>query len=413
MTDVAERRTADGVPTRFREAEERGRRLGRGLRRFGHLDGHVDEQLMSRIAVALTERDEPAAALAEAIRRRGGDPGRVSHAQLREALRDGVAPPEAPQPLHDFLAAAAPPAWVDWDLVEQGAALFRRLSTNAADVLLQLSLIGGYRFGGPTELLIATGGLTGKQTLRRLAETQHWATSIDSAESVRPGGEGWRLTLHVRVMHALVNAAYEDRWDIARWGLPVNMADMAGTLGLFDGTVLLGCRGLGVPIPTGDAHAYLHLWRYVGWLMGVHPDFLTDDEHERHRINYHLLLAAPDVTPAGSGLARAAVAAQRTRDYPGWPGPLAAWRGRYEEERLLSMLTVFLGPASMRDLGLPARPPWAFGQRVLVNLWRYRVRGALPGGRERLDRAGRTNRDRVIASYFRGTPPDLASLGAD
>lgn len=218
------------------------------------------------------------------------------------------------------------------------------------------------------------------------------------------------MTVHVRVMHALVNARLADRWDVARWGLPINMADLAGTLGLFDGTVLLGCRALGVPIPAADAHAYMHLWRYVGWLLGVHPDFLTEDEHERHRINYHLLLAAADVTPAGPALARATVAAQRTRRYAGWPGPLGGLRGRIEEERVLSMLSLFLGHASMRDLGLPLRPPWAPAQRLLANAWDYRLRALLPGGVERLDAAGRANRRRVLDSYFQGTAPDVAAL---
>ena len=280
------------LPSRFREAETRGVKLGRGLCRFGRISDVVDERLMARIGAALLERDEPAAALAHAIQMRAGEPGKVTHAQLRAALREGSdAVPDAPAALHEFIALiTAVPDWVDWALVDRGSRLFARMGSNAADVLLQLSLVGGYRFGGPTDLLVATGGLTGSRTRRRLGETQHWAAALFNPGALRPGAEAWRLTVHVRVMHALLNARFEPKWDVERWGLPINQADQAGTLGLFDATALLGCRALGVPISAADSHAFMHMWKYVGWLMGVHPDFLTDDERERHRINRRKLV---------------------------------------------------------------------------------------------------------------------------
>lgn len=411
-TSTVRYETATALPSRFREAEQRGVRLGRGLRRFGRVRGPVDERLMARIGAALLERDEPGAALAHAIRMRAGEPGRVTHAQLRLALRDGIdAVAEASEALRDFIELViAVPDWVDWELVDRGARLFTRMGPNAADVLLQLSLIGGYRFGGATDLLVATGGLTGGRTRRRLAETQHWATTLSSAENLRPGGEAWRLTVHVRVMHALINAAFEDRWDVSRWGLPINQADQAGTLGLFDGTVLIGCRAMGVPISEEEGHAFMHMWKYVGWLLGVDPDFLTDDEWERHRINYHILLAAPGVSQAGPSLARAVYESQASRHFPGWPGPLQPLRGRLEQERLLGMLTVFLGLEGMRELALPVRPPWPFAYIVPLNLWRYRIRGRGAAGERRLEEWGREFTQWLLGTYFDGDGAGVAEL---
>lgn len=393
--------SAPVLPSRYREAERRGYQLGWGLRRLGRVDETLDARLLERIGAALLERDEAGAALAHAIRMRAGA-GRVTHAQLRTALSDGIAAVADPPPaLVEFMALVSDvPDWVDWGLVERGAAMFTRLGRNAADILLQLSLIGGYRFGGPSDLLVATGGLTGRQTRRRLAETQEWASSLTSADALRPGGEGWRLTVQVRVMHALVNDAYESKWDVERWGLPINQADQAGTLGLFDGTLILGCRALGVPISAADAHALMHLWRYVGWLLGVDADFLTDDEWQRYRINYHILLTAAGLSEAGPPLARAALAVQTDRRYPGWPAATRRLRGRYEQERMLSMLTVLLGPASMRELGLPLRPPWAFAYLLPLNTLRYRVLDRLPGGIARRAAEGRRVRRRILDSYF-------------
>lgn len=389
------------APRRFRAAEARSRRMGVPLRLAARIR-ETDEALLDRLGRAMNERDEAGARLADAIRTRAGSPGRVTLAHVRTALAEGVdAVPSAPPALVEFFRQVeATPEWVDWDLVDEGAMVFTRLGQNAADVLLQLSLVGGYRFGGPSDLLVATGGLTGDATRRRLAETQKWTGLIGDPGSLRPRGEAWQTTVHVRLMHALVNSAFEPDWDVERWGLPINQTDQAATLGLFDGVPILGCRALGVPIPRRDSRALLHLWKYVGWLMGVDDDFLTDHERERHRINYHLLLAQDDISEAGPQLARAILAAQRKRRYAGWPAALQGARGRWEQERLLSMLTVFLGPRSMRELGLPRRPPWAHAYVVLLNAVRYRVLARLPGGRGRLERWGRRVRDELLASYF-------------
>ncbi|MCW2765993.1 MAG: hypothetical protein JWO11_1952 [Nocardioides sp.] len=398
-----------GFPTRFREAEARGARLGRPLRRVGRVQG-VDEDLMRRIGERLGVRDEPGAGLAHAMRLRAGAAGRVTMADFRRALHEGIDAVVEPAPaLVDFFAVVDPvPDWVDWDLLERGARVYNRFGQNAADVLLQLSLIGGYRFGGPTDLLVATGGLTGGSTRRRLAETQKWVTALSRPDALRRDGEAFRLTVHVRAMHALVNQSFEPRWDTERWGLPINRADQAATLGLFDGVLLLGVRALGVPVRAADSRAVMHLWKYVGWLMGVDDDWLVDLERDRHRINYHQLLTQADISEAGPRLARSILEAQVEVH----TGRFARLRGRIARERTLSMLTVFLGPRSMHELGLPVRPPWATAYVVALNTLRYRVLGATPWGRVRLDRWGHRVTARVLGQYFGAEQHDVGRLDA-
>ena len=213
-------------------------------------------------------------------------------------------------------------------------------------------------------------------------------------------------------MHAMVNHTYEARWDTGQWGLPINQADQASTLGLFDGVLLLGVRALGVPVSRRDSRAVMHLWKYIGWLMGVDDDFLVDSEWERHRINYHVLLAQGPLTEAGPQLSQAVVSAQLERVYPGWPRSLQRVRAAYERERLLSMLTVFLGTRSMRELGLPRRPPWAHACLVPLNTMPYRVLGRLPGGPDRLSGWGERSAHRLLASYYRGEQQEMGRVEA-
>lgn len=399
--------TATRLPTRFREAEERGRRLGRPLRLAARI-GQVDEDLMRRIGERMLARDEPGGRLADAMRLRAGDPGRVSMDDFRTALNEGIDAIQEPAPalVEFFETVTRVPEWVDWDLLADGARAYRRFGQNAADILLVLSLIGGYRFGGPTDLLVATGGLTGDLTVLRLAETQKWTATLSKPGQLRPGGEAWRLTVHVRAMHALVNQRFTPRWDVERWGLPINQTDQAATLGLFDAVVLLGVRALGVPVSRAESRAVMHLWRYVGWLIGVDEDLLVDSERERHRINYHLLLAQADISEAGPQLARAIVDAQRDLDF----GRFSRIRGWAARERLLSLLTVLLGPQSMTELGLPLRPPWAIGYLLPLNLLRYRVAGRLPGGRARLELWGVRASERILSRHYGDRPREIGAL---
>ncbi|MGW2181128.1 oxygenase MpaB family protein [Streptomyces sp. NPDC001732] len=412
MTQSSEVRAVGPFPSRFREAEERGRRIARALFLFADIGKDVDEALMERLGAALLQRDEPGAALAEAMRLPAGDPDRVTRSLIGEALRAAPdVPRELPPALRAFLDhATAVPDWVDWDRIERGAAAYRSLGRNSGDVLTLLSLVGGYRFGGPADLLVLTGGLGGDETLRRLGETAKWSHAVTRPGGLRPGAEGWRLTVHVRAMHALVNAHFEPRWDSARWGLPINQADQAATLGLFDATVIAGCLGLGVRLTRRQRDDLMHLWRYVGLLMGVAPQWLTDDENVRHRWNYHILLSAAGQTQAGRDLARRTMDAQAERGF-GHDSPLVErLHQRYERARQTSLLTAFVGPAGMRDLGLRPRLPWGPVLALATNTVRYRVLGALPGGRKRLERRGARAQDRDLASMLRDGPASVAHL---
>lgn len=393
------------IPARYRTAEERGARIGRVLKTVGRVK-QVDEDLMDLIGRRFMARDEVGAALVHAMRAERS----VTMQQFQQALAHGIDSIESPPPaLRTFFEHVdAVPAWVDMRLVNEGARLYRSYGQNAADVLLQLALIGGYRFGGPTDLLVATGGLSGDMTQRRLGETQKWGIAISEHDAMRRDGEGFRLTVHVRLMHAMVNQTFSTNgaWDTDRWGLPINQSDQAATLGLFNGTLLLGVRALGVRVSHADSAAVMHLWKYVGWLMGVNEDWLFDRERDQHRLNYHVLLAQADVTEAGPALANAIIDAQ-DRLHVRRFAPVVR---RYERERLLSMLRAFLGKEGLRDLQLPRRPPWALVLIVPKNVVTYRLVIRTAPGRRWLERRNAVARRRLMHRYFGADEPQIGLI---
>jgi hypothetical protein len=397
------------LPTRFRSGEERGARLGRVLKTVGRVKS-VNEEQMARIGTRFLERDEIGATLALAMRSTGED--KVSMAQFHQALVHGIGTVEsAPPALRDFFAAVdAVPEWLDFDLVNEGARVYRRSGKTGADVLLQLSLLGGYRFGGPTDLLVATGGLTGDTTMRRLGETQKWGVAVSEHDAMRRDGEGFQLTVHVRLMHALVNHRFEggDRWDTATWGLPINQSDQAATLGLFNGVFLLGVRSLGVRVTAAESRAVMHLWKYVGWLMGVNDDWLFDAERDQHAFNYHVLLAQSDITEAGPQLANGILDAQSQLHFARFERVGRA----YTRARLLSMLRPFLGKESMRELRLPVRLPWATFVVLVPNLVNHHLLGRTAWGERRLQARATKARNTIMFRHFGPDAPEIGKIAA-
>ena len=260
---------------------------------------------------------------------------------------------------------------------------------------------------GPTivDLLVETGGLTGATAMRRLGETQKWAVAVSRPGGMRRFGEGFRLTVHVRAMHALINDRFErnGRWDTARWGLPINQADQAATLGLFNSTLLLGMRGLGWVITPTESRAVMHLWKYVGWLMGVDEDWLFDTEREQNAFNYHVLRVQDGVTAAGAALSGALVDGQLRVHR-------SAVAGRFARERLLSMLRYFLGAPSIRDLELPVRPVWAVPPIAAVNLVKSGLVSRFRAGRRWLERAGDRYAQADLARAFGGAEQTIGEL---
>ncbi len=157
-------------------------------------------------------------------------------------------------------------------------------------------------------------------------------------------------------MHAFVGYHHEHEtdWDSGARGLPVNQFDQAGTLGLFSITFLLHNRVLGVRYTRREADAVLHLWCYVGWLMGVDRRWLPFDERAGLRMMYQIGASSPAADEHSYALAASLVDLPLHTHYPRFQ----RLRRRYQYERGLSLATTLLGPAGVRALRVPVRPPW-------------------------------------------------------
>jgi len=312
------------------------------------------------------------------------------------AMTEGIASvPGAPEPLREFFnLVEAVPAWVDWDMLRWGQRAMRRGGADGMYVARDVSLLGGYQFSGFNKTLIRTGALE-KGSNKRFAETMQWAMDVISENGMDPLGVGYRSTIRVRLIHALVRrhvAAMPD-WRGDEWGVPINQTDMAATL---VGALIapsVGTVGLGLVLSPKEYEAIAHLTRYVGWLIGVDDEWLPRSFRDGVRVLYHTLTALSEPDESTKQLAVPMAADPLAWHYRN----LAGLRRRIAQSQHLSVTSAFLGPRIMRALGLPAYvPPWYPLLRMPVNVLRSVTALTLPGGVDRAAVRGEREQDALL-----------------
>lgn len=387
----------DFIPTRHRKSPDFLKMLGL-VSRFAPAIREPDAARWNEIGVALMHGDPDMDALLTAMQMHGM---RSARAQFETALGHGI--DAVPNPIPELRAFieryAAIPPWLDRRRIERGAEVFSRCGRHSLYVGRDVALLGGYQASAFNRTLILTGALQ-KGPARRLAETVQWSLDCTAPGGLAVHGIGWRSTLMVRFIHALVrrSVAARDDWQMADWGLPINQPDMAATLYGSLTVPVLGARLLGMPQSKRERDDVAHLVRYVGWLIGVEERWLADTEAASLAQLFEFLLSLTNPDETSPMMAVPLADEPLSRPYPN----LRWLRGRVERSMHLSIAWAFLGGDAMRKLGLPKRVlPWYPLLAIPVNLARHTAAAVIPGGRARLARRGRASQE----AYVRGLTP--------
>jgi hypothetical protein len=280
-------------PSRFANLGEARARFGDRVDRIGAFLERVDP--LGDEVVAAIERTPGGWRLFEEAARRGVD--RVPNA------------PAAFRALFD--QACRVPMWVNWESIDRGGTALLRAGPLGGMVLGLKSLVLAYASPGGNKPLVFSGRLE-EQAARRLNETARFVQATITPRAMRPHGEGWQITLKVRLIHSHVRRMIlkSGRWNAEAWGAPVNQHDQVGTTLLFSTVLLHGLRELGMRIPAAEAQSYTDLWRWSGWLMGIDPELLPATEAEALRIGEVLLATQGEPDDDSRRLTRALL------DYP-------------------------------------------------------------------------------------------------
>ncbi|KAJ5602393.1 hypothetical protein N7537_005349 [Penicillium hordei] len=204
------------------------------------------------------------------------------------------------------------PEWVDWDQIQRGQDAFFRYGLPILNVLSFESLLGGMGAMRVVETLSRTGGFGAKVVHQRLLETlQHVLQINDSAESMKPGGDGHISCVRVRLLHSSVRKRIlslvdqnPEYYDIDKYGIPVNDLDCIGTINTFCSAVLwLGLPRQGIYPSKQETDDYIALWRLVAYYMGTPTDPFASTEKARVMME-SLLISEIDPTETGKVLAK-------------------------------------------------------------------------------------------------------------
>jgi len=360
--------------------------------------------------------DPLADALVDEMRTLPAGHGRRLFEQALEAGIDTVAQP--PPALAAFFEnVEAVPYWVDRAKLDLAArAITRTGLIGVYGPLADIALIGGYLDSRPAKVLVRAGDLE-RKAASRLSETANWWVEVTSPGGLERSAAGYRGTARVRLTHAHIRAAMNrrDDWNYEDWDDPVNQIHTVGTLILFSVVFTAGLRMLGFRFSTEERGAIFHLWRYVGYLMGVDAELLPTDENDAWRITW--LEAATEFIPDEDShrLAQALIAA--SNEFHGLTGddPATRLAGWILASLHASYTRLALGNHNADQLGVPNRPPFHAAVIALAgaNFALETARTRIPGANRLSVLIGDHTRRAAMRRVTRQTGADLTYTRED
>jgi len=140
-------------------------------------------------------------------------------------------------------------------------------------VFTTAAVVGGDRGYGITRPQTVTGRFI-EHAYTRSAETFRWLMAAAGPDGMRRFGDGFKLTVQVRMLHAAVRhgVVASGKWDWEDWGTPICRTDQIYSLTFAFSTVMMDAfTKLGVRYSDREVEDIYALWRYIGWVMGVDP----------------------------------------------------------------------------------------------------------------------------------------------
>ena len=188
----------------------------------------------------------------------------------------------APRALRDFFIDSPPPdpPWLDHDAFTPG---FRAFHDNA--VAIFYAFVAGVLIDGFSTLISKSFVQTGRvfdEGVRRLKQNNRHQVEIFFPGGLRRQGDGWKLSVRIRFVHAQVRhlLRHTKDWDADAWGTPVSAAHLGYALACFSARTLKHSISIGAAYTAEQRRSFCDVWRYAGHLMGIPETILYTDEED-------------------------------------------------------------------------------------------------------------------------------------
>lgn len=282
----------------------------------------------------------------------GPEAGRAVRTMMEHGVGAVTDPLPSVQALIDQVTAE--PEWLERERLDRASDVLVRYSAQWGLVLGAASLLAGADNWIAAQPLLLTGRY-GTQPAVRSLEVGEWLSRV-----VAPGGmdidaPGFQHTVRVRMIHAHVRRFIDRKaeWDLEAWGVPIPQPYMAFTLAEFGHISLAAMAQLGVRLRDDELDDIYHLWRYVGYVIGVEDALNPTCEADQVRIEELYRLTSPGPNVYSRDFTKAL-----TEDYlaPQLATMLVGperWRNETAKRLMYGMSRVFLGDAAADTLGIP------------------------------------------------------------
>ena len=193
-------------------------------------------------------------------------------------------PKDTPEALRELIASSTVlPDWFDRDLAMKATRAFLRNSN-----MVLGGLVGGAIVEGFSTLISKSFRIRSRIILngvRRLKQNTLQLTEQFMPGGPAPGGDGWKLSLRIRLVHAQSRMLLResDEWDTATHGAPLSTAHMLLGAAAFSGRLMHHVGRLGGDFTAEEREAYVHVWRYTGMVMGIPESIMFHDRASAHR----------------------------------------------------------------------------------------------------------------------------------
>ena len=251
------------VPSDYRQGYERARAVAPDIadNYIAHtlIGDPLGEAMMEDVA-ELGSR-ESSRLIEAAMQQEGEEAIRNAPASLREFFRDTETPPE----------------WLDYGAFAPSVRMFHRNSS-----LVLAAFVAGVLIEGFTTNIAKSFHITGRvrdQGIRRLGQNNRHMTEIFFPNGMYRYGDGWKLSVRIRIVHARVRRLLSDseEWDAEAWGLPISAAHQGYAISAFSARLLKHMKRLGAKYNDEEYASFMAVWRYSGQLMGIPETILFHD----------------------------------------------------------------------------------------------------------------------------------------
>ena len=203
---------------------------------------------------------------------------------------------DAPSILKDFFERiSSVPNWVDFESFIPGIKMFHRNSK-----IVLAGFVGGVLVEGFSTNISKSFFITGRVRdtgVRRLKQNNRHMIEIFMPGGLLRDGDGWKLSVRVRLVHAQVRHLLKrsDDWETQSWGAPISSAHVGYSITAFSARLLEHMKSLGARFTEEEAQSFLQIWRYSGLLMGIPETILFRDKDEALKIFKIGYLCEPEV----------------------------------------------------------------------------------------------------------------------